>query len=251
MEYFDFIKPGDLDELPEDSQLAFARFVEIAQARLAARLQKLDSNERNDWDLIQDARYGFQNLVMGAARKFGIEPFASREISGIGDYNENEYRQFRHDLTSYIAQIMLHTADADRASSVPLLDKTKQSLQTYIFHLRRAIDNTDLSADKKKALHEKLDALEKELERKRVRFVVVASIIMTILSAPGELTSSYDAVLRITNHILRELGQAKAADDEQRHISSGAPFALVAPRKSAPSQLLRTRWTTKSLSEAT
>jgi hypothetical protein len=97
--------------------------------------------------------------------------------------------------------------------------------------LREAIDRTHLPDWKKKRLHQRLDDLEKEFARGRVRFVVVAGIVMAILAAPGELAGSYDAVVRITNNIMRELGEAKAQDDEQRKVSHDEPVALLPPRK--------------------
>jgi hypothetical protein len=47
LEYFDFIKPRELDNLPEEPQLAFARVVEIAQPRLIDRIRDLDHNDRD------------------------------------------------------------------------------------------------------------------------------------------------------------------------------------------------------------
>jgi hypothetical protein len=231
MEFFDFIKPEELDELPEDSQTAFIAFVRLAGPRLKDRLKSLGSRDENNWEDIDDARYGFQNVVLGAARKYGIEPFASLQMPTIEDHGDKDYRQFRHDLTHYITQIMLATADKDRLNSVPLRDDVRQSIRTYIFHLREAISRTDLSDAKKDGLYGKLDELERELDRRRVRVAVIAGIVMAILSAPGDLAGSYDAVVKVTNSIMREIGKAKAADTEQRHISFDEPAALLPPRK--------------------
>jgi hypothetical protein len=231
MEYFDFIKPGELDELPEDAQMRFARIVEIAQPRLAERLSQLDSNDRNEWDQVQDARYGFQSLVMGAARQFGIEPFASQEFPLIANYQENDYRQFRHDLTSYISQIMFNAADFDRANSAPLIEEKRQSIRTYIYHLREAIDKADLPDWKRKRLHERLNKLEEEISRGRVRFNVVAGILMGVLAATSDAGGAYDTISKVSSFILREIGIAKAADDEQRKVSYEPPVALLPLRR--------------------
>lgn len=235
MEYFDFIKPGELDSLPADSQLAFARIVEIAQPRLAARLAKLDSNDRNDWDTVQDARYGFQSLIMGAARKFGIEPFASRDTPLIANYEDSDYRQFRHDLTGYIAQIMFGAADVDRSNSVPLIEERRQSLRTYVFHLREAIDKSDLPDWKKARLHKRLNDLEQELTKPRVNMTVVAGIVAAVLAVTSDAGGAYDTISKVATFILREIGQAKEADDEQKKISYDPPVALL-PLRSPEAQ---------------
>jgi hypothetical protein len=231
MDFFDFIRPEELDDLPEDPHTAFIAFVRLAEGRLTARLREIGPSDQDTYEQIDDARYGFQNVVLGAAKKFEIEPFASLEMPTLKNHNNENYRQFRADLTHYITQIMLTTADRDRSTSVPLLDNTRQSIATYVVHLREAIDHTDLPDKKKANLHKLLDSFEKELERKRVRFVVVAQVVMAVLAAPGALVGSYDAVVRITNAIMREIGEAKVADDQQRKISFEEPVALLPPRK--------------------
>ena len=231
MEFFDFIKPEELDELPEDPQAAFIAFVRIAGPRLKEKLKALGARDNDTYEDIDDARYGFQNVILGAARKYGIEPFASLQMPTIENHDDKHYRQFRHDLTHYITQIMLATADQDRINSVPLREDVRQSIETYIFHLREAISRTDLSDKKKDDLYKKLDELERELDRRRVRLTVVWGVVMAILAAPGDLVGSYDAVVRITNSITRAIGQAKEADNEQRRISYDEPVALIAPRQ--------------------
>jgi len=236
MEFFDFINQDEMSELPEDSRAAFVAFVRIAGPRLRDRLRDLGSRDESNYQDIDDARYGFQNVILGAARKYGIEPFASMQMPTMRDHDDQNFRQFRHDLTHYITQIMLATADVDRSGSVPLLESTRQTLKTYIFHLRDAIARTNLPDWKKDDLTKKLDELEKELDRRRVRFAVVVGVIMTVLAAPGELVGSYDAVVRITNCIMRELGQAKTADDQQRKVSFDEPIGLLAPRQQKTKQ---------------
>ena len=230
MDFFDFIKGDELDDLPEDPEAAFVAFVRIAEPRLAARLRELGGRNSDTYEEIDDSLYGFQTVVLAAAKKFGIEPFASLQMPTLQEHSPERYRQFRADLTHYIAQVMLTVADRDRSTSAPLLEETRQSIRTYIAHLREAIDRTDLSLKKKASLHRHLDRLEQELSRRRVRLVVVATTVMAIISAPGDLGSSYDAIVRLANYIMREIGAAKAADEEQRKISFNEPLALSPPR---------------------
>jgi galactokinase len=230
LEYFDFIKPGELENLPEDSQLAFARVVELAAPRLAVRLEEIGERDEEAWEQRRDAQYGFQGVIMGAARKFGIEPFAGADMPLMVNYKNEDYRQFRHDLSGYITQIMLNAADVDRSNSVPLLEERRQSLRTYVHHLREAIDQSDLPDRKKKRLHKRLDDLEQELTRGRIRYTVVVGIIMAVLATTSDLGGSYDTISKVASFIMREIGLAKEADDEQRKISYDPPAALMPPR---------------------
>jgi hypothetical protein len=116
MDFFDFIKVEELDDLPEDPQAAFIGVVRLAEPRLSVRLKELGARDQDTYEEIDDARYSFQNLVLGAAKKFDIEPFASLEMPTLKEHTDQNYRQFRADLTHYITQIMLTLADRDRSS---------------------------------------------------------------------------------------------------------------------------------------
>lgn len=232
MEYFDFIRPGDLDNLPEDSQLAFAEFVKLAQARLIDRLEKLDPQDNGAWEVITEAKHGFQNVVMGAARRFGIEPFATADVPRLANYQDEQYRQFRADLSNYITQIMLSAADYDRSNSVPLRDETKESIRTYLYYLREAIDRDEsLSTKTKQRMHERVNDVEAELARPRIRIATVATAAALILAMPHDASDSYNAIARLVTSVMREIGTAKAADNEQRHISTDPPVAFLPLRK--------------------
>jgi hypothetical protein len=89
---FDFITQEEitqeeLDDLPDDDpQAAFATFVRIAQRRLAQRTEKLDPRNEYDWEPINEARNGFMNVVIAAAKKYGIEPIASIDVPRLQDF---------------------------------------------------------------------------------------------------------------------------------------------------------------------
>jgi len=231
VEYFDFIKPGELDELPEDPQLAFIEFVRIAQPRLNERIEGLNPSQEDEWTLVEDARYGFQNVVLGAAKKFRIEPFASLTMPSLRDFDANQFRQFRADLTHYITQIMLSAADQDRSDSVALPTKSTDSIRAYIFHLREAIEKAEHITDAKRAaLLRRLDALEAELGRKRVRYLVIARVVIELLAIPGALAQTYDLIAPLATKILREIGEAKIIEDDEKRIPFHEPIALLPAR---------------------
>jgi hypothetical protein len=231
MDIFDFIKRDELEELPDDPQLAFARFVEIAEPRLIARLGEIDDGNSDNWNLIRDAEHGFQNVVLSAARKFNIAPLAKEDVPLVRNYDDHTYRQFRADLSHCLTQIMLAQAERDRSDSIPLLQKTKQSLHSYIYYLREAIDGTDLPDWKKKRLHKQLNEFESELTRNRFRVNVAFGVIAAILAATADLGPAHDTVTRLANTIMRELGTATEQDHEQRHISRDPPSVLLPPRR--------------------
>jgi len=232
MDFFDFIKPEELDDLPEDPHVAFIAFVRLAEPRLSARLREIGPRDQDTYEQIDDARYGFQNLVLGAAKKFGVEPFASLEMPTLKNHSDENYRQFRADLTHYLTQVMLTVAIRDRSDSVPLPPKSADSIRQYVHYLREAIDKADhLTKARKAALHRRLDALIEELDRKRVRYLLVARVVIEILAIPGALQASYDVMAPLAAKILREIGEAKLADDDEKRIPFEGPVALSPPRQ--------------------
>ena len=80
MNIFDFITQDEIDDLPDnDPDAAFVSFVRIAQRRLGDRVKELDGVQ-DGWRDINEAQQGFMNITVAAAKKFGIEPFASMEV---------------------------------------------------------------------------------------------------------------------------------------------------------------------------
>jgi hypothetical protein len=227
MNLFDFFKPEDFEALPEDPQQRFIELVRIADKKLSI----VTTQNASEPYMVANANYGYQNIIIAAAKQLHIEGISDFYIPTAENYNDDSYRQFRADLNFYLTQMMLGGVEVDRANSVPLREETKQSIRTYIAHLRIAIDATEMAQEKRDRLHKKLDLLENELNRRRVRYTVIAGTLLTILGAPGALMGTYDAVVRVTNKIMHELALAKAADDEQRSVSAVKQVQLSPPKR--------------------
>lgn len=233
MELFDFITPEEMEDLPEDNEAAFIQFVRIVKARFAERLRELP--DQGAYEEIEEARYGFQNVILGAAKQFEIPALSNYDLPSIENYSPQNYRQFRHDLTHYLAQIMLAASRRSRSDSVPLGVKTTDTIRAHIAHLRDAIDNDQkLTAAKRDRLHSLLDDLEKELTRRRIRLWAVARVVYEILALPGMASESYHAITQFTTAIMRDLGEAKIVENESRVVTYDQKLALTPPRPPKP-----------------
>ena len=231
MDYSDFIKDGDLDDLPDDPQLRFVAVATLALGRFNEAARELNSYQDEGAYALRQAEYGLHNVIFGAAKFYKVEPFASQSMPAVRDYDDNHFRQFRFDLNNYITQISLGQAEQQRTDSLPLPQNSSDKIKTYIFHLRAVIDKAEGITDAKRAaLHKRLDALEAELGRKRVRYFMIARVIVEILAIPGALAQTYDLIEPLATKIMREIGQAKIADDEQQQIPFREPFVLLPPR---------------------
>jgi hypothetical protein len=236
---FDFITQEEIDDLPDDDpQAAFMAFVRIAQRRLAERIRKLDpSNNPEEWDELHEARNGFMNVVIAAAKKFGVEPLASTDVPSIKDFNTETYRQFRADIDHLFTQLLLDNSSRAKRDSVPISSDLKTKIRTYVFHLRELIEKAeDLDDTKRQILLHRLSDFEAELEKKRLNLTAVAVLAITFLGAPGALLESADAANRLVTNILHVVNAAKMADDATRRLpSSEPPMAITGPRSDSPS----------------
>jgi hypothetical protein len=233
MNIFDFITQDEIDDLPDDDpQAAFVTFVRIAQGRLGTRTAKLDTRDEGEWRQLEEARLGFVNVVIAAAKKYEIEPFASQSVPRIKDFNDEVHRQFKTDLDHYLTQLLLDNSSRAKRDSVLITPELKSSIRTYVFHLRKLIENADdLDASKRQVLLRRLSDFEAELDKKRLNLLAVTVLAITFLGAPGALWSSADAANRLLTNIWRVVGEAKIADDAARRLpSSEAPMAITGPR---------------------
>jgi hypothetical protein len=234
---FDFITQEEIDELPDDDpHTAFTTFVRIAQRRLGERTEEIDANNQDGWAALEEARHGFMNVVIAAAKKYEIEPFASLSVPRLEVFDSKIHRQFKADLDHYLTQLLLDNSSRAKRDSVLISPELKGTIRTYLHHLREAIDNADdLSEARRNVLLQKLAEFEAELEKKRLSLLAVTVLAITLLSAPGGLGATADIATKLVTNILRVVGDAKMADDETRRLpSSAAPMAITGPRKSDP-----------------
>jgi hypothetical protein len=99
---FDFITQEEIDDLPDDDpHVAFVTFVRTAQRRLGERTAQIDTTDQDRWVEIEEARHGFMNVVVAAAKKYEIEPFASLSVPRLEKFDTQVHRQFKADLDHY------------------------------------------------------------------------------------------------------------------------------------------------------
>ncbi|HMJ41507.1 MAG TPA: hypothetical protein VK522_04410 [Pseudolabrys sp.] len=232
MNIFDFITQEEIDDLPDnDPQAAFITFVRIAQRRLGDHVRELDNTEES-WRAINEAQQSFMNVAVAAAKKFGIEPFATMEVPRLKDFSSDDNRQFRADLDHYMTQLVLDASSRARRDSVFITPDLKSTIRTYVHHLRELIEKSnDVSSEKREVLLRRLAEFEGELEKKRLNLVSVSILIIAFASAPGGIGASIEMANKLISNITRAVGDAKAADEATRRLPSAEqPFAISGPR---------------------
>lgn len=213
--------------------MAFAELVGIAEKRLA-QLCEPYMGEDDGYELIQEYRHGFENVVIGLARPLKIEPFASRDVSRRRDYGRDDYQDFRSDLDHYLTQLLVDNTLRNRRNSVPILAKEKDRIRAYVHSLRKAVDEADLTDSKRAALHKKLADFEAALDKPRLNLMEAAMLVIAIAGLPGAVWASHEVVGKLTQNILSVVGEAKLADDEDRRLPPTEPRAALLPPRQEP-----------------
>ncbi|MGD9924719.1 MAG: hypothetical protein AB7O60_08245 [Variibacter sp.] len=233
MNLFDFFTQDELDDAPEDEALAFTHLVNIAQRKLADRVKQLDLTNENGWEEQQEARHGFMNVVIGLAKTYKVEPFASIDVPRPKDFTAHDYREFKSDLDHYMTQLVVGNSIRSRRESVELSLEAKQKIRNYLTHIRAQIDEcVGLDEGRKAALLKALADFEAALEKRRLNLMAITALWITLIGAPGALAASYTLIAEMTHRVVREVAEAKAVEDQNRRLPPTEPrLAITPPRQ--------------------
>jgi hypothetical protein len=229
MSIFDFVSRDVLEDLPEDTNLAFTKIVESAELRLGERTAELEHVDA--WNQLQDLRQSFMNVILAVAKHHNIEPFASYEVPTVQGFKIEDYWQFKSDLNFYVAQIVLDNSQRARRDSVPLTPAAKDRIRALLYHLKTEVDKSSLNEAKKGAMLKKLEEFEQELDKTRMSLRAASLFWLGILQIPGGVWGTVDIAHKLMNEIGEVIAEAKEVEDETRRLAPVAPpKALVAPR---------------------
>lgn len=172
------------------------------------------------------------NVVVAAAKRYKIEPFASMEVPTHKEFDFNAHRDFKSDIDHYMTQLLLDNVIRERSNSVSLAPKAKDRIRAHLHGLKTCIDNANLNDAKKAALLKKLAEFEAELEKRRLSLLAVTRITLEVLALPGGVWATGEMVHKLTTNVLEIVAEAKAAEDETRQLAPTAPpMQLSAPRR--------------------
>lgn len=227
MHIYDFISKEQLADLPEDGRLAFAEVVRISDQVLLERTRGLDFQE--GWQELNDWRYSFLNVIVGAANQFGIDSISSLHVDSIDVFDDKSYRSARADLDRFTTQIAIESALKERKSVINIPDGARDRIKSYIHHLRSEVEKSDFPEARKVSLLDALSKFEQELDKRRISIASVALIALAVMSAPDGLWSSAKLVNEVVINILQIFGEAKEAEDAGRLASSKQIVELPPP----------------------
>jgi hypothetical protein len=157
------------------------------------------------------------------------------------NFGTSDYRQFKSDVDHYVTQIMLDNSMRSRRNSVEILPASKDRIRSYVHGLRDCIEKSNMTQAKRRGLLNKLDAFERELEKRRVGILAATLLTFEILAIPGGTWASAEVAQKLVTSVMQVMAEAKAKEDEARQLpAKDVPKALTPPRtmpekKAAPS----------------
>jgi hypothetical protein len=230
MTVLDFVSQDELDDLDEDPRIAFMAFVNHAQRRLAQQTETLDPQDEAQWEQREELRHSFMNIVIAAAKRFEIEPFASMQVPRLSDYKKNvDHRQFKADVDHYITQLVLDNSIRAKRDSVAILPNSKDRIRSYVLGLRQCIEQANMAEPKREALLRRLDQFESELEKRRLNILAVARLAFELLAIPGGVWASADVANKLITNVMQTVAEAQSAEQDTRQLAPAAPPKALSP----------------------
>lgn len=231
MSILSFVTQDQLDDLDEDPRTAFMELVNHAQRSLDQTVKKLDPDEQREWNQIEDLRYSFMNVVIAAAKRYEIEPFVSMDVPQYSNYGHSEWRQFKADVDHYLTQLMLDNSIKSKKNSVAILPTSRDRIRSQLGALRNCVEKSHMTEKKQQALLYKLDAFEKELEKRRVSLMAVTLLAFEVISVPGTMWATGEVANKLMTTVMQVVAEDKAKEDEIRQLpATQTPKALSPPR---------------------
>jgi hypothetical protein len=161
-----------------------------------------------------------------------------------GENLNNVFNKFYLDVQGEIARIRIRGRGACNPYSVQLAPNTRKKIDHHISRIKHAIETSDLSSGRKKALNAKLDELAEELSNQRLGFAKTMAVLGAVLVGLAAATTvAAEGPTAVTN-IMKLIAADKESEDAARLRLATPPKALpppaepiisIARRQAAPS----------------
>jgi hypothetical protein len=221
------ITDEEIEQLPEDPELAFVEFEKIVRERTLESLKHLSGVDADDCYL------AYINKVLGASREYKIDALKNRETPSLNSNLYDVYRKLAADVDFYATQIRIRNVGRNRQNSVGLDGNTKTKIHQYIQKIRIILEKVELPVTKRDALFGKLDAFAAEVDKVRTSLQSIMAIWLEVCTDIDEGVKKLRPLLRMINSIAVLMGKAKEIEDTLRVLPLQTA-QLEAPRKQLP-----------------
>lgn len=219
---YDLISPGDYDHLPIDPEECFVALDDICQRNMN---RMIDENSSSDF--YSTVRMQYAATITAFAQECGISEIVAAQPSR---YDYEEFGRFVLAVKGAVARIRFRNRASTRSSSVLLAQNTKTKIDHYIGRLKDVIENSDLSAERRRALCQKLEELRAELAEPRLSFVKTFTVLSLILAGLSSATTIAAEGPAAVTHIMQLIGLDRETEEAAAQRLAPPLKALPAPR---------------------
>lgn len=213
------------------------KFLTLAQVmRKAYANKRVTGPETGDPFTMLDWRVVYVNEMYEVATTLGINdlPAPSHALAG-----DAQFSNFEATLSRVITRLKLLRPQPHREESVALAAVTKETLRAHLEALRNQVNKSNLSESMKQALHNRIDAVEAELEKRRAAlspFWILAgaiSLLPPAVSTAADLPNALQTIQAVKD--LVDNDKAAESNEEERMGTSVKSITHV-PQKQITDQ---------------
>lgn len=221
----------DYEDLPEDSELAFA----TREAALREELwEAINENSTYSYDV--DRKLNYLSKVMAFHDAHDLNLIVKPEISrGSNDF-DFVFDRFLDDM-NYLSE-RIKVADARRkraiATVISLDGATKKQIHHLIGKIRETLEPIELPVKKKESIFSKLNALAYEVDCERTKGEAFAATVIEVASVTGEAAKRLAPVKDLLDSVGGAIGKAIDAYEARKLSAPKEIKRIEAPKKQLP-----------------
>jgi len=221
---YELISEEEYANLPDEDDRCFAEFENICRRNMT---RMIDENTSGDFDRVVRDQY-----MAAVAQECNIP-----NIEYNPDVQDNAYEIFsRFSLVvqGEVARIRIRSRGMRHPYSVLLTDSTRTKIEHYISRIRDTVERSELDADRKERLRDRLDQLAAELNAPRLSFAKTMGILAVVLASMGSSVTIAAEGQSAVAHIMQLIGHDKETEEAAAKRIAPPPKALPAPSRPTP-----------------
>lgn len=219
------IPDHEFDDLPDDDEKAFMVLEEQYKNVLLAQLKQADEQENTS-----EYYMSYMNHVLAAATALGIHAFSEWDTPTSSRFQYEYYYDFRRAVDAFVTTTKIKKSRRRRENSVALSPDDKVKIRDYIDNIKRLIDESNLSPEKKEAILKKVNELLAEVDKDRTTFEVIAGSVMRVAALLRDFESTgVSPYWKYFRMIFERVGEAK--EEEERHLPRPSEQKRIEPPK--------------------
>jgi hypothetical protein len=193
----------DLEKLPQNSQAAFVKLIDLLNRRLA----------EDDGDSWHSRAQQYVQVVLGFVDAKGLNIDLDRLYPN-SEYNfSGWFERFRNSIIYYQARYRfsgISSGPASDVASVELTDSHRAEIHTLLNKIRKIIPHLHVSERKQTAIYNKIAALHAEVDKPRTGLDRLMAVILEVSDTAGEAADNLEPVVKLVERLRGAFVRAKS-----------------------------------------